>query len=299
MLGKGMERTFLQRDFYQNTAEEVELSSLITDRITEGVRAQLDSSSINLGEEEKDLVEEVVRDSVAETITEEWIEEKAMLVIDDVLAYIKGEQDGLEAEINLSDKKEAVQANLQAEIQKAMESEMEAELQKREIPAEMEDRIREELRAELESETAIVGQLTESIPEKIVLADVLKSQDNFEEIEEAVLEFRQLYSFFNGYFHWILIVLLVAILSVAGVGIGLSWVGIGMLVSGLSLFLSLFVIRRIFDSVISDIGEGMNLEQINILLDPLFFQMNIFVLIYSGIGAALLAGGIIWKKNRG
>lgn len=298
LLGKGMEKTVLEKSFYEDIVEETDLSPILVDGFVNGMEQQWDSSTVDLPAEEQERIAGILEDSVSEAVSEEWTEETAILVIGDFLSYFKGEQEELTAVVDLRERKEIIKNNLETEFGEVVDAEIDRQIQERDIPASMEDQVRSQVRSEIESNMGMTDSLLENIPDEVAVAETLKAQNNLEPIEEARAEFQQSYSFFTGYFHWILILLAIVILAVAGVGRGLQWIGIGMLVSGASLFLFLLVLKNSFASAIKDLNMGLEIDKFNVFLDPFFSQMNSYVLAYVIAGVVALIGGILLKKYR-
>lgn len=298
LLGKGIEATLLQTSFYEKIVREAEVAPVLTDAILEGIEDQAGSEFEQLPAENREEMQRILEDSFSRALTEEWAEETLLMVIDDVLSYVKGEQDELTAVIDLSERKAIIQENIQAETQAEVEAEVERQIQQREIPAGMEDRARSQLEAEISPriDTAVSGMMN-NIPDAISLAQLLEAKGNSQEIKAAVNRFQQTYGYFDVISYAVLIVLAGLMLVLAGFFGGLKWVGTGMIVTGLLRFGTLFGAEQSLPAIINNAAPGLKTEKLNILIDPLFTQMYNITWIYAGIGLLLLLVGIIGKKS--
>ena len=292
ILTQGVQKTLLQPSFYENVVEETETAPILMDSLVKGVENQAPSGSENLSAEQQQKIQDTVKQSLSEALDEEWADKTAIKIIKDVLAYLKGEQDGLTAVIDLKERKNIIRNNLEQTVEEELKNEIPEQYQERMTP-QMKDRIQSQ-------KDAITGDMLSNIPDKISLAESLEKHPESEQIKSSVASFQKVYNYLNPVLYVILGILIILMLALAGILSGLKWIGSGMIAAGVILFGGLFGLKQsllvTLKSGVSDMAITM--EKLKLLTDPFFNTLNTIIGIYAGIGLALLLIGIFVKKYK-
>lgn len=298
ILGKGADRTLLEASFYEQVAGEVEMSPLITGGFIDRVETRIENDTPEVDPRIRDRIKEVMKGAVSSSLNEEWAEETFLLVVEDGLAYLKGEQEEFKAVIDLRGRKEAIREELSRGVDKATEEEIQRQMKERgdEIPEGMEQQVRSEIRSEVEARMDISGAVLRGLPDEVSLAEVLEENENFPAIEEAAAKFRQMYDLFNIYIYIVLGALAVFIFLLAGFLNGLKWVGWSMVFAGIIMFAAFFGMERAIPSLLESVDKSLQAESIALLTTPLFSKLNTFTLYYTMAGVILLAAGTFIKR---
>lgn len=297
-LSKGIDKTFLDISFYEEVVEETEIASTLMSRLVGGIEEQAGSELQKLPAENRQQVKNILESSFSSALDEEWAEETLLVAVDDVLSYLKGEQEGLTAVIDLTEEKRVIQNNIQTEVEKSIQMEVEQQIQQRsDIPPGMEDQVRSRLESEIapRTNTAVTGMMT-GVPDRISLAQLLENLENSEEIKAAVATFQQVYSYFDLILYSTLIIFAILMLALAGFFGGLKWVGTGMIVSGGFLFLFLLALKPSLPVLLNNFNVPIDKQILDPVIHPLFFEMYTITLTYAGVGLLLLLIGIFSKK---
>jgi hypothetical protein len=103
--GISAERTLLNGSFYRDMIERTSLSPLIHAALQEQLYSEVSTSMpANLAA--------VVTRVLMTVFDEKWVEEQTLVIVDDLLDYLKGRQDDLTAVIDLRDKKEQLKRGI-------------------------------------------------------------------------------------------------------------------------------------------------------------------------------------------
>ncbi len=298
ILGQGIQNTLLKISFYKKAIEKIEISPILIDTALLELEEQLTIDSEQITSQAKREVRQSLRSVLAETLDEEWTKENIVLVIDDFLSYLKGEQDNLTAVIDLEERKEILNTNLDNEIQTSIEAEVDRQVRARsDIPPGAEQKVRSQIKQKVENElSGVVGNFVNEIPNKIAVANLLQSSSNYKDIKIAVSNFQKYYNLFNVYSYLVLAVLIILILVLAGVFGSLKWLGSGMIVSGVLTSVILLGTKMFFPLLIDSLGSAYGLDKLSLLIDPFYFKMFIYTFIYAGLGVLLLILGFVLKR---
>ncbi|MFO7807693.1 MAG: hypothetical protein R6V40_04730 [Candidatus Moraniibacteriota bacterium] len=290
ILGKGVDKTLLQTSFYEEVIEELNVSSVVKKGILSGIRQQItkmeDSSgfSMNQTPEQREMEEQekemllAVESATSQAFSEEWIEKTSITVIDDVLTYLKGEQDELNAVVNLKERKEVVRKELKKHIDGSIE-----------IPKELEDQLTPMMKNQLEAEkNSATERILSNFPEKIVLANSLENHPESREIKNYVNMFQSGYKYFDAASYAILFILAILMILLAGVSGGLKWIGVGMFASGALTTILLLGVDQLLPFLIKGVNENLPWERLSVVTDLFVDKIYIFALIYAGVGLIVL-----------
>ncbi|HMB65237.1 MAG TPA: hypothetical protein VKO42_00020 [Patescibacteria group bacterium] len=292
ILAKGAQKTILQPSFYEHVVEETETAPILMETFIKNVESQAPSGSENLSEEQLQGIKNTAQESFSRALSEEWADKTAIKIIEDALAYLKGEQDGLTAVIDLKERKNIIRNNLEQTVEEEL---------KNEIPEQYQGRITPQMKNWIQSEKeAIMSNMLSNIPDQISLAESLEKHPESEQIKKSVASFQKVYNYLNAVLYATLGVLIILMLVVAGFWGGLKWIGSGMIVAGVMLFGGLFGLKQsllvTLKSGVSDMA--ITLEKLNLLTKPFFNTLNTIIGIYAGIGLVLLLIGIFVKKYK-
>ena len=283
LLGKGIEKSFLSPSFYPGVIQEVELSSILANGLTEKAKERT-SYDQRLSADQIQSIENGFQQAVSRAFTEEWAEGVALNVIKDGLAYVKGEQESLTAVIDLGERKDIIRQQLKEQVNSSFQ-------EKSGISPQVESRIRSQ-------RVAAANKMLERVPDKVELAELLAQHPYSKKIKEGISKFQRVYNFFHTYSYPIMIILGILILVLGGIISGWKWLGSGMLVSGGISFALLFGVAKFLSPLINNLGAGLPTEQLRILVDPFFGKMYTLSFYYFLAGLILLLAGIFIEKSR-
>lgn len=268
----GAERTVLNLDYYQGLTEETEISSRIHESLKE----------ILVREMKKELPEEMkeksffIIGSLEEVFDEEWLQDQFLLVAEDFLYLVEGEQEELKAVIDLRGEKEQLKILLREGFQEVLREE--------EIPLshEIVDSVIEE---------TVRGT---NIPDQIYLNQLVE-----EEMVVRLKEASSYVQFFRNYFFissFVLFVLLsLSFLVLSGISGGLKWIGWSALVSGLTFLSGLFLTRFFIISLVD--LEDIFVDILNELLAYTVGVLFIIPVLFSLFGLIFIIIGFLLKKK--
>ncbi|MFW5888538.1 MAG: hypothetical protein ACOCVY_02365 [Patescibacteria group bacterium] len=296
---QGAQQTLLQLSFYENSVEKAEISPLVVNVISDEVEEAVVPRLKGLPGDGGQKLQDSLRESLAQTFDEEWSKKTLLIIIEDGLSYLKGEEEGLTATIDLKDRKAIIKESMQSRSGEYIKEETETQMSQMNIPAGAEEEVRQEIENKATSEiNSIIAGAINGIPDQVVLADLLKQHKNSEEIKKMVADFQWWNDRLKIYIYAGLIGLAVLILILAGILSGLKWLGAGMLASGIFVLMILLGLERIIPAFLNDIDSSLKAGQLRSLTDPFFVKMKIFDLYYILAGVAALLIGILIKKPR-
>jgi len=300
LAGMSVERTILSRSYYQGLAGDTaiiadihqELESTLALIIEESVTRELEKQvGTALTEPEKLIIRsrlQLITTALAEVFYEEWFEDQFLLVSDDLLALLTGEQENLTAVIDLGEGKDRMQEKLIASLE-TLPAGMRGKLS---IPA---DRI----------EIMVDQFMTEiNFPEKlqmVYLEDTI-GNDSFAEIEMAVSTLQRARGLYRFLPYLIFILLFICSIPVAGVTGALKWFGAATLFFsttflGAAWFFQQNYVPELFTGI--EIENGWILSPDPVLgaaADYTFLRILTMALVCAAAGALFLVGGIVSEK---
>lgn len=287
-LGMGIERTVLNINYYHNLNNEVQLSSHIHQGLQEVMPEMMLEGMHEEANEEisKEMVAEtkerlsIIVQGFAQVFDEKWLEEQLLIVINDVLALIKGEQEEIAAVISISEGKEQLGPHLVQYLEK--------------IPPEQ----LKQMEMQPEMVKYMVEDIFVEIPDEIVLGEVIEAQGMTQEANEAISKVQLFKSGFN-FVPYILFALIIAgLYLIVGFPRVLTWFGTLAIISavifvtGVMLFRNVVVEQVTFHSIESPISTDALINTINYTVN------NIYAIPLSTviIGIILIFGGLLITK---
>jgi hypothetical protein len=217
------------------------------------------------------------------------------MVIEDVLAYVKGEKEQLTAVIDLEERKELFIENVG---EQASQESRKLYEENKQLEQALEDqqgiKIRNQLQEQAEKE--IGEEFLEEIPDQIILAEVLEEQENSEKIKNDIAKFQQAYKYFDIVFYAAFILLAGLIIAMTGISRGLKWVGASAACSGLVVLLASFVLRQVSPLLISNPSLSSEVISAETLVNPFLSMVYPLSLIFIGVGVLFFIAGIISSR---
>ncbi len=104
-IGISAERTIMNDSFYRDMISRAELSPYIHAALQEQLYSEVSAVL-------PDNLAKVVTRVLVTVFDEQWVEEQTLVIVDDLLLYIKGHQGDLNAVIDLRDKKEQLKSGI-------------------------------------------------------------------------------------------------------------------------------------------------------------------------------------------
>jgi len=285
--GAGLEKTLLSPGYYRGLLEEADISSL-RDYFLETATRDLQSYLL--------WNESIVYTALVRTAAEDWITEQLDYMIKEYLLFVKGEQEHLLIEIDLSDRIEVFKQELKKELARRSPPQLE-------IIGVSEERLGEFIEEQLD------------LPRRLTLVNIAGVEEAGPEVREA----RAVVSKARVYLRYVPYICLAALAVICALWAGwagmLKWLGASMVASGVSYLLlwraawnalvPAFVNRlagREGLSLIAEIWPQAGEAALNctgLILDRIS-------LVYAGIGLCLLLAGLItgrlifrWDRNVG
>ncbi|MFW5885089.1 MAG: hypothetical protein ACOCUF_02575 [Patescibacteria group bacterium] len=293
ILAKGFDKTFLQVDYYENLIKEKKLVPVLTNVFLQDLQKEMEKfSASGLAKGDKEQAREVLVESFHSTMDEKWIENNFLMVIEDVLAYAKGEKEQLTAVMDLKERKELFIEKIGEQASQEMYEE------NKQLEQAFEDqqgiKIKNQLQEQAEKE--MEADFLEEIPDQIVLAEVLEEQENSKKIKNDIAKFQQAYKYFDIVFYAAFILLAGLIIAVTGISRGLKWVGVSAACSGMVVLLASFILRQVSPLLISSSSLSSEVISAETLVNPFFSMVYPLSLIFIGGGVLFFIAGIISSR---
>lgn len=289
LAGMSAERTVLSNSYYQDLAAETDLVSTLHQELRDSL-PQMALQDItkeleaDLTEQEKIFMEiglQIITDAFLQSFDEAWLEDQLLVVTDDVLAVIKGEQQTFTAVINLRENKEQFREKLINSLET--------------LPAELTEM--------LDIPTAQTEQMAEQIltemdlPDQIYLADLIagngdKMPRDLKNAVSTVQTTRGTYQYLP-YFIFVLMLLLSFLL--AGYAGGLKWFGGAVVFFSITFlvgiqFSNTLILPVVFSEIKNELPFSPQLfysaadyTVSSVLIIPLFTAAVGLIFIFSGI----------------
>lgn len=275
LVGKGVENTFLNEDFYEKVFDDTELAKVLSD-----------GASVLMSEEmreevfgpEDESAEEIASKPASKTFDADWIEKNVPTFTRNMLAWLKGESDS-EVFLELGDKKAQLQENIKVYMRELPRGELERTgLSPKEI-----DQVK----------AGNFANMDIDIPSEVTAEDVFATK-GVESIEERRDRFQTNYERFRIWSYVALALFGGLFIFTAGVFSGSKWMGGLMLFAGLVVFAVPRVFSGLIFVVVSGKFEGSaNAAVIEDVVSVVITEFTQPALIYGVIGLALLIAGIV------
>ncbi len=272
-IGLISELTYLRESYYRNLLAGSDFGSVINTLVDDQVRREVSAAL-------PDLLSGLLSRAVLTVFDQQWAEEQAISVINQYLAYIKGREDNLDAEIDLKEKKGELGERLAAALQL--------------VPGDALALIgltgidQEELAAEL------IDQLP--LPDNLKVSELPAFRETGAEINRFARLLRQ-YRPFALYLPFLVFALVMfGLYKIYGTPVALKSAGMALLSAGVifSLFLQAlrsYYIRGLAEQLSS--GELFEPEQLLSIMRHLIDRAAALSLYYALAGViVMLAGGL-------
>lgn len=270
---KGADNTVLNQAFYKNVFEETNVISDAKDIVFESMNKKISESE---GAQQAQM-KEVMIPAIKESLSNEWIEQKALGVTADILPYLKNEKQGLKSVIDLKDKKQEIIHNMAVKTKEVVEEKGYAAGTVNGI------------------EKQIKTEFGDKIPEKIDVSQKIAGMN----INSEIAQFRQIYSYYNFIPFIVYGIFLILFLMLVGLWSGFKWLGGTVLGSAAILSGLIFSLKGTFFTFIQSVGQFPDFvepELIRGIFDVAITGFLKTALIFAGIGILLIIIGIFEKK---
>jgi len=297
LAGLSAERTVFSSSYYHDLSSETELSSalheelqktlpdIIIQHMTQELESEIEG---NLTVQQQIIMRAAIRfvtDALAEVFDEEWFEEHYLLIVDDILAFVKGEQDELSATIDLQDSKEEVRDKIITAL-KSLPDELRNQLN---IPENQIENIVDDALDEID------------FKEQIRLTDLLDQYDeglsaDLENTVSIMQTGRVIYQFIP---YIIFALLFMSCFLLAGFSGSLKWFGAAILIFSSTFLLGVRLFHVLLDPVIffnNASGLSFSPETANAVADYTVNSISIIPIISAAVGFLLLITGVIIGK---
>ena len=287
------EKTFLNPSYHRDIVTDEIIFSNIMDTMLHNVYfsdgcacCTNDDGDIPLSPsiQEQELKEtNIIANAFHTAFHEEWLEEQYLLIVDDILAMVKGEQESVAGKIDVQDNKERFREEIIEQTEKHLSEEV--------------DKI-ESIPEDFETLAVALSDVMD-LPEQLEVANTTE-QFLTPQMEKAIYNiqiFRQY--FFLFYFAFVLFFVLSYLL--AGKFGGLKWFGAAVLFAGLTFLGGIYLFRMmVFDPFVDLYHNWVPLEPavISSLSSQTIHAMSIIPLLFGAFGLALLVGGIVAAKKQ-
>ncbi len=250
-----VERTLLNIDHYKSFAQE---------------HAVFESLHSNLGGM---FLDDDEADFLLDVFDAQWLEENFFLILEDVLAYTAGEQDGLTASIDLSQGEEAMRESVIFEM--------------------------------MEMEGMSSGEAEEFLDEEMILEEEIFTEISLDdELDEdtrsiflTISNVRQYFPIVSYILLGLILIFMCLLAKFAG---GFKWFGTNMLLSGFLFFITLLGFSSSLSPAMltSFLNMPAEFDFVTSLLRTTLSSMMIVPLVYGLIGLAFIVIGSIWSRSK-
>gem|GEM_PF-5222073 len=273
MLGVGVDRTLLNIDYYENIVEEYNIFENLHQNLRDEFLVETQESPV-------DKETKLVNEALVKTFSPEWIEEQSLIILEDVILYVKGDKEEIDTKINLSEKEDKYKEAL---IQGFSDLDY--------INNDIEGLNPEALASEILAEM-------DFMQEDIYIGEVV------EEEAPEIMEFLDSAKMIRGYFPIIAYVtmgiVLVIMCLLATLPGGFNWYGASMLIAGAKLFAILFLSNHFINSsMIQEVGDiPLEAGVVASVISRTTSQIMVIPLVYGAIGILLIIIGTLLKKAK-
>lgn len=285
MAGMGMERTILNNDYYRDILDQGEIFSGILGQGMQQMQKDMQDQSAEEHREAEmpEDIMDIISAAFSEAFHEDWFAEQFLLVVDDVLAMVKGEQDGVNAVIDLEEGKERFRDELIVQFGMLPDEKL------RELnlsPGGIEYAADE-----------IAGEM--DLPDKFVIEDLLEDIIN-PPMEIIILNIQLYRDYFLFMPYLVFALLLIFSCLLAGFAGGLKWLGTAALISGLAFSGGVQIFRFAFIApFIERFGEGIPVatETVSAFVTHTISILSVVPLVFTVAGLLLLMAGIVLGRK--
>jgi hypothetical protein len=283
-VGISAERTVLSGSFYRDMISRVDLSPYIHAALQEQLYSEVSAVL-------PDNLAKVVTRVLVTVFDEQWVEEQTLIIVDDLLDYLKGRQGDLNAVIDLRDKKEQLIRGITGALDL--------------IPHQV---IMMMGFDPLDLEEMAAGLIHElPMPDELSVKQILAGQAEEESIYNSLDQFKRARFFYLFLPYPVFLFLFFLAYKLAGAAGACKWFGGATLISGVTLSLALQLARSYYLlPLLSAVVPGW-LPEPELLLPAARFAVDsaaAFSLYYTLAGLMLmLTGGLLtwigaFKRNK-
>ncbi|MFO7952180.1 MAG: hypothetical protein R6U91_05180 [Bacillota bacterium] len=293
LAGLCIENTMLSSSYYHDMMEETELASslhaelketlpdMIAKEMTTEMEKQLDNTEVSDFEQEVTrTMLELFTKALADTFDEDRFEDQLLLVIDDLIAFIKGEQQELTATIDIKENKEDIREKMTARIENLPPPVKE----RMEIPDNQTEKFVDEILTKM------------NLPDQIHLNEIIREENGelANELEQSistVQSFRGIYLYLP-YITFAL--MLMSCILLAGLSSGLKWFGAATIFFSATFLLGIHLFPEIIEQLVLPSLESelpLNEEMHQTFFVYTLNNVTLLPLISGAVGLVLLLGG--------
>ncbi len=214
--GLSANRTIFNQDYYEQMLVETNLSTSIHEHLQETILEEM-------SEEMPDHMAAVVTRVLLMVFTEEWFAEQTIMITDDFVRYVTGEQQSIQAVIDLREEKEELSNRLEMALTV--------------IP----EQILRMLGFDPEELYLLADVLIEQmpLPDRLPLEQLLMEQEAGRDLLNLLSLARQFCSVYRYITAAVFILGLIVLFFLTGLSSALKWFGAAALLSGVSFYLAL------------------------------------------------------------
>jgi len=283
----GVETTLLNTDYYRNIFRKTELPSLIYNEM-EHILPEILHADMAAAENieytgEEGLIDDrmgIILRAFTTAYDSVWLEEQLIIIIDDLLATVKGEKSGVSAFIDFEKGREQFFTEINTELDK--------------LPAET----REMLDITDEEIAKLWGE--SGLPAQIMIGDLIEENIPNEELQR-VISIQRLSRFLFFYLSYALFALfLLFFCLLAGVSGGFKWFGSSVLFFSSTFLVGLQILRLLLAEVaIANIPDyiAFSTAIFQTTINYTITRMSLVPLICLAVGLAFLIMGMIANKR--
>ncbi len=268
--GMQVERSVLNTDFYDGLLKHTALGSALQTAFTSQMQQQM--------EDAPPVAADLMVESMSKAVTAEWIEKQLLIVVDDALAMVDGQQETLMATIELENRKQI----FKREFEEAVEA--------------LSEREKEQLGLEEKGSQGDPVDITEAmdLPDDLPVAELLEGEAaaELETVVSGIQKFRSYFAFIP-YAAFLLLMGLFYLL--AGASDGLKWFGASATIAAVIFILGLLVTNSVLlpntlgPHLVED--APIDVTVVESTVDYTVGQMYTFPIYFAIFGLLLFAAG--------
>lgn len=288
LAGMSAERTVLSTAYYRGLVDEVGLPSAIYEELQktlaeimlEGIAEEMTAEEMDEGMPEQ---LSIMMGALTRAFDVAWLEEQFLLVTDDILALVEGEQETLTAAIDLQEVKARFRDELIGELE-ALPDDKKEEL---DLPPEAIEMMVDKTLAELD------------IPDQLNLAELIAEDGLLLQHEGVLAPLQTFQEYFRFIPYLVFALLLLFSCLLAGIVGGLKWFGAASLFFSAGFFIGLQLLRTVFlPPLLASLNGEMPVgpELLRPVAAYTIARAATVPLLCAALGLALLMGGIIYGK---
>ncbi len=274
--GLSANRTIFDQDYYEQMLNETDLSTSIHEHLQVIILEEM-------SDQMPDHMAAVVTRVLLMVFNEEWFEEQSIIISEDIVRYVNGEQESLQAVIDLRDEKEQLSSNLETALTV--------------IP----DQLLQMLGFDPEELNLLAGALIDDmpLPDRMPVEQLLMEQEDGRDLLLLLSLARQFCSVYRYLTAAAFILSLLLLYLLTGPFGALKWFGTAALLSGASFYLVL----QGWD-IVMPVALELGLINVDLLETTVFndifkYSVNLITVVpfyHALFGLAVLVVGIASSK---